>query len=33
LAEMATDELAEMAALDEETAGRLIVEARAPWFK
>jgi N utilization substance protein A len=33
LAEMATDELAELAALDEETAGRLIVEARAPWFK
>ena len=32
LAEMATDELAELAALDEETAGRLIVEARAPWF-
>ncbi len=33
LAEMATDELAEMAGIDEETAGRLIVEARAPWFK
>ena len=32
LAEMATDELAELAALDEETAARLIVEARAPWF-
>ncbi|MEW6764766.1 MAG: transcription termination factor NusA [Pseudomonadota bacterium] len=33
VAEMATDELAEMAGIDEETAGRLIVEARAPWFK
>ena len=33
LAEMATDELAELAVLDEETAARLIVEARAPWFK
>lgn len=33
IAEMATDELAEMAGIDEETAGRLIVEARAPWFK
>ncbi|HES75445.1 MAG TPA: transcription termination/antitermination protein NusA, partial [bacterium] len=33
LAEMATDELAELAALDDETAARLIVEARAPWFK
>jgi N utilization substance protein A len=33
VAEMATDELAELAELDEETAGRLIVEARAPWFK
>lgn len=33
VAEMATDELAELAALDDETAGRLIVEARAPWFK
>ncbi|MEW5837555.1 MAG: transcription termination factor NusA [Pseudomonadota bacterium] len=33
LAEMATDELAELAGLDEETAARLIVEARAPWFK
>ena len=32
LAEMATDELAELAALDEDAAGRLIVEARAPWF-
>lgn len=33
IAEMAADELAEMADIDEETAARLIVEARAPWFK
>ncbi len=33
LAEMATDELAELAKLDAETAAQLIVEARAPWFK
>ncbi len=33
LAEMAADELAGLAGIDEETASRLIVEARAPWFK
>jgi len=33
LADLATDELTEMTGMDEERANRLIMAARAPWFK
>ncbi len=33
LAELATDELLEIIEIDEETAGELILKARAPWFE
>ena len=33
LADLATDELTEMTGMDEERANRLIMTARAPWFK
>jgi N utilization substance protein A len=33
LAELSTDELMDIAGLDEETAAELIMKARAPWFE
>ena len=33
LAELATDELAEIAGLDEESASKFIMAARAHWFE